>query len=301
MLRKYINRKAIDIVWVVMGSLLIACNNPQLTTNEATPTQIVAYGASLSEWEAARQEATAQPELNNGLLANTAAAEAVASTTVTNSGWLTGTENSTRNVVGSEVLYPTVNSDNASSMNTTEAEVEASATIPTSSLQIELTNIEDEAGYLELDWNDLVPADYRPEAIMARYQEELSKFEDGDPEAMTLYIQMQEEFNDAPTNETLNNKPIKLPGFIAPLEYVDGIITEFLLVPYFGACIHVPPPPVNQTVLVRTAEEYGIRFEDSYNPIWVLGVLIAESSTTDLADAGYYIPNAIIEPYTYTP
>ncbi|MEN8215820.1 MAG: DUF3299 domain-containing protein [Pseudomonadota bacterium] len=97
--------------------------------------------------------------------------------------------------------------------------------------------------------------------------------------------------------EKLNNKYIKLPGFIAPLTQQKGRITEFLRVPYFGACIHVPPPPVNQTVLVKTATGNGIWTEDMYEPIWVSGQITLERKKTDIGEAGYLIAGATIERY----
>ena len=152
--------------------------------------------------------------------------------------------------------------------------------------------------YEEIMWDGLIPADFTSAAIMAKYEEQLAELEDGSSEASDLYIQMQEEFNNAPVNEALDETFVRIPGFITPLEYSDELITEFLLVPYFGACIHVPPPPSNQTVLVKTGEGYGITLEESYNPIWVMGKLITEGVTTDLAEAGYYMEDVIIEPYT---
>ena len=155
-----------------------------------------------------------------------------------------------------------------------------------------------DVSYQEIMWDALVPLEFTPGAMMAKYEDQLSQFEDGSPEAYELYTQMQEEFNNAPVNELMNGSLIRLAGFIAPLEYTDELITEFLLVPYFGACIHVPPPPANQTVLVTLPEGQGIKFEDAYYPFWVMGQLSAEDTTTDLAEAGYYIENAIFELYS---
>lgn len=152
--------------------------------------------------------------------------------------------------------------------------------------------------YRQILWDSLIPADFTAEAIMTKYADQLAAIEDGSPEASELYMKMQQEFDNAPVNEVLNEIPVRLPGFIAPLEYTDDLITEFLLVPYFGACIHVPPPPVNQTVLVKTAKGQGIKIEDSYYPVWVMGKLAVEATTTQLAAAGYIIPEAIIAPYT---
>jgi hypothetical protein len=62
----------------------------------------------------------------------------------------------------------------------------------------------------------------------------------------------------------------KLPGYIVPLEVSEeGRTTEFLLVPYYGACIHVPPPPSNQ--IVHIFSEMGVRVEDLYQPYWIEG------------------------------
>ena len=152
--------------------------------------------------------------------------------------------------------------------------------------------------YEEIMWDALVPADFTPDAIMAKYEDKLAQFEDNSPEAYDLYQEMQAEFNSAPINKSMDGALIRLPGFIAPLEYTDESITKFLLVPYFGACIHTPPPPANQTVLVELSEGQGISFLDAYSPFWVMGQLTAESATTDLAQAGYYIEDAFFELYS---
>ena len=62
-------------------------------------------------------------------------------------------------------------------------------------------------------------------------------------------------------------------------------ISEFLLVPYFGACIHVPPPPSNQIVHVKS--EVGVKLDELYQPYWIEGALQVKASTSELADAGY--------------
>ncbi|MFK7804356.1 MAG: DUF3299 domain-containing protein [Anaerolineae bacterium] len=152
-------------------------------------------------------------------------------------------------------------------------------------------------GSIELGWSDLIPADFTPDSIYQKYQEQLAEIPAGDPKIQELQAQMQEEFNNAPANEALNGKLVRVPGFITPLDYVDDMVTEFLLVPYFGACIHVPAPPVNQTVFVTTNADDGISLENTFSPIWVVGVLQTESTSTELATAGYTIQNATIEFY----
>jgi len=152
---------------------------------------------------------------------------------------------------------------------------------------------------VKVEWEDLVPAEYRPEKIVAKYKAQLDKFESEDhsPEAEALYNKINDELKNAPVNKALNNKHISLPGFIAPLSQHNGVITEFLLVPYFGACIHVPPPPINQTVFVKVADNKGIKIDDSYGAFWVSGNMLLDGKKTDIGAAGYHINNAVIEPY----
>ncbi len=152
---------------------------------------------------------------------------------------------------------------------------------------------------IKVEWTDLVPPEFRQEEIVAKYKDQLDKFEEEDysPEATALYSKINDELNNAPVNKTLNNKHISLPGFIAPLNQHNGVITEFLLVPYFGACIHVPPPPVNQTVFVKVADNNGIKIDDTYGAIWVSGRMLLDGKKTDIGTAGYHIKNAVIEPY----
>ena len=84
----------------------------------------------------------------------------------------------------------------------------------------------------------------------------------------------------------LNGQSIRIGGYPVPLESDSrGRSTLFFLVPCPGACIHVPPPPPNQIMLVRYPE--GIALEDIYAPLWVEGVLKIEAVSNDLADAAY--------------
>ena len=90
----------------------------------------------------------------------------------------------------------------------------------------------------------------------------------------------------APVVKALDGQPVKIPGYIVPLEVSDeGRTTEFLLVPYYGACIHVPPPPSNQ--IVHIFSEMGVRVEDLYQPYWIEGTMQVKASSSELADAGY--------------
>lgn len=88
------------------------------------------------------------------------------------------------------------------------------------------------------------------------------------------------------TVAAMNGRTIRIGGYPVPLESdAKGRSTLFFLVPYPGACIHVPPPPPNQLILVRYPK--GIALEDIYAPIWVSGALKVEAVSNDLADAAY--------------
>ncbi|MDY7562661.1 DUF3299 domain-containing protein [Pseudomonas sp. 10B1] len=90
----------------------------------------------------------------------------------------------------------------------------------------------------------------------------------------------------AKTVAAMNGKDIRIGGYPVPLETdAKGRSTLFFLVPYPGACIHVPPPPPNQLVLVRYPK--GLKLNDIYTPLWVVGTLKVEKVSNDMADAAY--------------
>jgi hypothetical protein len=95
-------------------------------------------------------------------------------------------------------------------------------------------------------------------------------------------------------NENLNEQQVRLAGYVLPLE-MDGLkITEFLLVPYVGACIHEPVPPANQIVLVKFAQ--GIEVKGQFTPVWVQGEMVTGIGTTQL----FLIDGSADIPRSYT-
>lgn len=165
----------------------------------------------------------------------------------------------------------------------------------------ELTQLKAEyADYQEVAWEDLELPGQGLADIMKKYQPQLDAIpEGGAVEDDKLMEKMQAEMNAAPVNPALNGKKIKLPGYISPLEVDDqkGMVKEFLLVPYFGACIHVPPPPLNQTLLVKPQTGKSVGMERMYEPVWVYGTISTDSVNTALAEAGYQILDAKVERY----
>jgi hypothetical protein len=142
----------------------------------------------------------------------------------------------------------------------------------------------------ETDWLDLMPPDDR------KALEDMPDISHDSPEGdSTFYgkggLRQQDKnlpavMYSAKTVAALNGKAIRLGGYPVPLENdAKGKSTLFFLVPYPGACIHVPPPPPNQLVLVRYPK--GIALDDIYAPIWVSGKLKVEKISNDLADAAY--------------
>lgn len=101
----------------------------------------------------------------------------------------------------------------------------------------------------------------------------------------------------APTVDSLDGALVRLPGFVVPLDIHEGKISNFLLVPYFGACIHQPPPPSNQIVHVSFAEP--VELESMYAPVWVTGRIHVETYSSLMADAGYTLTGQVVEPYDY--
>lgn len=146
----------------------------------------------------------------------------------------------------------------------------------------------------ELEWDALVPADWRPDDILAEY--DVGELEDDDPRAQELMQRLEAAWKESPVVPELDGRQVKMPGFVVPIEADAERIAEFLLVPYYGACIHVPPPPANQTVHVVTAN--GAEYQGKlFDTVWVTGTLKVESSSSELAEAGYRIDARRVEPY----
>lgn len=98
-------------------------------------------------------------------------------------------------------------------------------------------------------------------------------------------------------NDDLDGTFIRMPGYILPLEVNADGVREFLLVPYVGACVHVPPPPPNQLVLVNAEEPWP--GDQLWEAIWVEGTLKTELQTTDLAESAYTLTATDMERYIW--
>lgn len=142
----------------------------------------------------------------------------------------------------------------------------------------------------ELDWDELLPQDAR------------ARFSGGPPPPTHdtlgeggLAAQQMMDFS---VNKALDGALIKIPGFIVPLDVgKDGLVTDFFLVPYFGACIHVPPPPPNQIVHVRISK--GIALDSIYEAYWITGRMKVVNKSTRLGASAYQLAASNVEIYKY--
>lgn len=147
-----------------------------------------------------------------------------------------------------------------------------------------------------LKWDVLVPGDFNPDKLFEKY--ELDKMQDSDPRADEFLREMKQVWKAAPVVESMEGKYVKLPGFVVPLETEGEKVSEFFLVPYFGACIHVPPPPANQMVYVVMEKGKSIEVTgDMFEAVWVTGTLSIKRTSNELGDAGYMLNATAIEPY----
>ncbi|EGG98946.1 hypothetical protein imdm_1703 [gamma proteobacterium IMCC2047] len=161
------------------------------------------------------------------------------------------------------------------------------------------------ADYQTIEWTELMP----PEDLEALMNppEYLSEIADGSLEdqinsqlqgAMTADdSRYQQALSSTQIVPEFDNRKVRIPAFIVPLEYDDDQrVTEFFLVPYFGACIHVPPPPPNQ--IIHASYDQGMTLEALYDAFWISGTLQTTMTENDTATSAYSIAVEAIEPYT---
>ncbi len=158
-----------------------------------------------------------------------------------------------------------------------------------------------------IEWPDLMPPEVL--AILLNPPEYIAEIEDGSAEDQ-ISSQMKSAVNQSEedayqkalvstdVNENLDGAMIRIPGFVVPLEFdEEQTISQFFLVPYFGACLHMPPPPPNQIILVNAPK--GIQMSALYDPFWIEGQLSTSFQENDMATSAYAMQLKRIEPYSY--
>lgn len=142
----------------------------------------------------------------------------------------------------------------------------------------------DENGFADLDWSKMVP----PEDFKAL---------ENAPPVLHVGNQRMKQIGTLHTVDALNGVKVRLPGYVVPLESdSDGNMVEFFFVPFYGACIHVPPPPPNMLVHVRLS--HGIPTPSLYDPLTLRGVLHTQVTENALASSAYAMDDGTLETYS---
>lgn len=159
--------------------------------------------------------------------------------------------------------------------------------------------------YTTIEWTDLMPEDDLE--ILLNPPESIQDIPEGSeydvmPEPMGNVAHTPEEqryyeaLASTRIKEEFHQQSVRIPGFIVPLEYdAHQTITSFFLVPFFGACIHVPPPPPNQ--IIYASYERGIQLDVLYDAFYITGTLHTELISNDMATAAYTMVVDSITPY----
>jgi len=149
--------------------------------------------------------------------------------------------------------------------------------------------------YKEIDWTELMPKDdldallNPPDSVLGIEDgsalddlNTLNKPELADEKTQRYHAALKS----VRVVEAFDKASIKVPGFVVPLVSNEkNLVTEFFIVPYFGACLHMPPPPPNQMLYAKL--EKGFELETLYAPFWFEGRLSIETKTHDLGSAAY--------------
>jgi hypothetical protein len=192
------------------------------------------------------------------------------------------------------------------------------------------------AGVTEIQWTDLIPPEYTDNDPLVGLNEEQRAFVEWiiylrstlPEEPVEKYAELYEEMNtalpklkkggldvdeiierrkqrDGAVNTSLDGTEVKLAGYLLPLDLEGTQVSEFLLVPYFGACIHTPPPPPNQIVHATLEKPVESDPDRMFQPVWVSGTMLTASASKDLylvdgassIDISYRMEAERIEPY----
>jgi hypothetical protein len=139
----------------------------------------------------------------------------------------------------------------------------------------------------EITWDDLLPPGLAYSEIIGE-----GEIDESNDTWNPIY-----DANAIKLNEDLNGTYIKMPGFIIPFDVSAEGVTNFMLVPYVGACVHTPPPPANQLVMVNAAKPWP--GDELWNPVWVTGTMRTQLQSTKLGQTGYSISADDMEVYVW--
>jgi uncharacterized protein len=144
-----------------------------------------------------------------------------------------------------------------------------------------------------ITWEALVPANWDP--FKEFRDTNLGALQDGDPRATEMLKRMREVWDKAPVNAELVGKAVRIPGFVVPLEDTKDGIKEFLLVPYFGACVHSPPPPSNQ--IIHVLPKSAVKNLRSMDAVWISGTLSNQQTDSYMGASSWRLEAVSVAPY----
>jgi len=151
------------------------------------------------------------------------------------------------------------------------------------------------AVFRETRWYELVPAGWDPNQQARQIRQGMRDLRDSDPRAVAMLQKLRAIWNDAPINASLDGAAVRIPGYVVPLEESSRGLKEFLLVPYFGACIHSPPPPSNQIIHVSLKRPVpGVHAMDV---VWISGEIHGEHSASTMGTSSYAMNAVAVAPY----
>lgn len=164
---------------------------------------------------------------------------------------------------------------------------------------------------LPIIWSDLLPEGAEEELVRQqaefyasleqRYQANTTSLADAEPLASIEEgsdMDFMPQLGTFDTVKDFDGMLVRIPGYVVPFDFnPDKTHTEFLFVPYMGACIHTPPPPPNQIIFVRAAK--GVKIDDIWVPYYVEGNFGTGEFLNDTGDAAYSIDLTKLEPYPY--
>ena len=172
--------------------------------------------------------------------------------------------------------------------------------------QTDSVSAEDRSAFTTVEWADLIPPEVLE--ILLNPPSYIAEIEDGSAEdqiTSQMKNTLAEEEEDAyrralastDVNPAMDGLKIRIPGFVDPLEFdEDQTISQFFLVPYFGACLHMPPPPPNQIILVDAPE--GVQMSALYEPFWLEGEVSTVVTENDMAKSAYAMQLHKLSPYS---
>jgi hypothetical protein len=144
-----------------------------------------------------------------------------------------------------------------------------------------------------IGWEQLIPVGWDPYKDLKALN--LDSLKDNDPKADEALHKMRKMWDNAPINPLVLGQSVRLPGYMVPLEDLPEGTKEFLLVPYFGACVHSPPPPANQIVhVVLDKPSKRFRLMDT---LWVTGLLSATKTDSHMGVSSYRIDAKLVAPF----